>query len=70
LIVEYSEHLDKEKWEKKQNIFVKKINKGECFCLKNYVAHRFYSATSGVCEFIEVSTYHDEKDSYRIIKSK
>lgn len=29
------------------------------------VRHRFTSARSSVCRFIEASTHHDEKDSYR-----
>lgn len=68
LILEYSDNLNKEWWMLDD---VPKIilNKGQSFTLEPFIAHRFTSATSEPCDFIEISTHHDDTDSYRIIES-
>ena len=47
---------------------VKVLRPGDSFTLNTGVAHRFTSNTSEACDFIEISTHHDDADSYRILK--
>lgn len=69
LVIEYSTLTDKESWIK--NKFDKIIlSEGESLTIEPMTAHRFYSALSSSCDFIECSTYHNDNDSYRIIESK
>ena len=67
LLLEYSNNLDKEFWEEKF-AHRKVLKKGDCFTLETLVAHRFTSNTSYPCDFIEISTHHEDSDSYRIIQ--
>jgi mannose-6-phosphate isomerase-like protein (cupin superfamily) len=48
------------------NIFLKK---GQSFTINPMTAHRFTANTNEPCDFIEISTHHDDDDSYRIIES-
>jgi mannose-6-phosphate isomerase-like protein (cupin superfamily) len=68
LSLEYSRHLNKDVWDSKivNNIILKK---GESFTIEPRIAHRFTSNTNFPCDFIEISTHHDDNDSYRIIES-
>ena len=68
LILEYSDSLDKQDWES-YYILTKHLQKGDSFTIEPLVAHRFRSATNSSCDFIEISTHHDDSDSYRIIES-
>ena len=70
LIIEYSDTLIKDKWEKMEDIKICQLNKGEAFTIDRNIAHRFYTANDSSCDFIEISTHHDENESYRIIQSK
>lgn len=69
LILEYATHTDLEKWNNMTDIQIKLLQKGESFTIDQNISHRFYSATPCSCDFIEISTHHDENDSYRIINS-
>lgn len=69
LELEYSDTLDLDFW--KSNKATKIVLKeGEAFTLEPLVAHRFRTNTDEICAFMEISTNHDEEDSYRIIESK
>jgi D-lyxose ketol-isomerase len=46
-----------------------RLHPGEQVRLRPYTIHRFRSLTD-VSVFLEVSTYHDDNDSYRIEKSR
>ena len=67
LLLEYSNNIDKEFWEEK---FARQkvLKKGDSFTLDTMIAHRFTSNTNYPCDFIEISTHHEDSDSYRIIK--
>lgn len=69
LILEYSDSLNKLDWENMIKINMQYLSKGDCFTLDPMTAHRFYSAGSSSCDFIEISSHHDDDDSYRIIES-
>jgi mannose-6-phosphate isomerase-like protein (cupin superfamily) len=68
LALQYSTNLNKEVWDTGivDNII---LRKGDSFTLEPYTAHRFTSNTNFPCDFIEISTHHDDSDSYRIIES-
>lgn len=68
LSIQYSNNLELNYWlEKKyENIILKK---GDSFTLEPLTAHRFTSNTNYPCDFIEISTFHEDSDSYRIIDS-
>lgn len=68
LKLQYDSHFIRSFWEKNM---VKEIvlKKGESFTLEPLIAHRFTSNNNYPCDFIEVSTHHDDNDSYRIITS-
>lgn len=68
LILQYSETMDLERW---NNGLVDSVvlHVGDSFTLEPYIIHRFSSGTKDICEFIEISTYHDDLDSYRLIES-
>jgi len=69
LLLHYSYVLDLEYWQRHDADFEVKILKtGDYFTLNTGVAHRFTSNTSQPCDFIEISTHHDDEDSYRILK--
>lgn len=69
LVLEYSSSLDVNTWNnhKFDKIF---LSKGDSFTIEPLVAHRFYCSKNEPCDFVEFSTHHDDKDSYRIIESK
>jgi mannose-6-phosphate isomerase-like protein (cupin superfamily) len=64
----YSQNMDYDVWS--LNLVDQIILKqGETFTLEPYTVHRFTSNLETPCEFIEISTHHDDEDSYRIIES-
>ena len=68
LRLEYSTDLSLDFWEStivKPTIVLKK---GDSFTLDTLTAHRFTSNTNYPCDFIEISTHHEDSDSYRIIQ--
>lgn len=69
LIIEYSKSLDKANWDNMININTILLSKGESFTIEPLIAHRFYSGSKSSCDFIEISTHHDDDDSFRIIES-
>lgn len=70
LSIEISSILDKDSWLNNSS-FINKIvlNRGESLTIEPLVAHRFTSATNYPCDFMEISTHHEDSDSYRIIDS-
>lgn len=68
LIIEYSSNLNLDFWETDQYNKVI-LHAGEAYTLEPYIAHRFYANGSIPCDFIEISTHHDDNDSFRIIPS-
>jgi len=68
LRLEYSTDLSLDLWKSTIVKPTKMLKKGDSFTLETLVAHRFTSNTSYPCDFIEVSTHHEDSDSYRIIK--
>lgn len=70
LSIEISTSLDSDSWMNGSYTISKLIlNKGQSLTINPLIAHRFRSATDYACDFIEISTYHDDQDSYRIIDS-
>lgn len=68
LILTYSKNMDIDLMY--LNVLDKIILKeGECFTIEPYTLHRFSSNTSTPCDFIEISTHHDDNDSYRLIEA-
>jgi mannose-6-phosphate isomerase-like protein (cupin superfamily) len=45
------------------------LKEGESFTIEPYTLHRFSSNLSIPCDFIEISTHHDDEDSYRLIEA-
>lgn len=69
LILEYAYHTDLTKWNNMIDIQTILLQKGDSFTIDRNVSHRFYSGLPYSCDFIEISTHHDDNDSYRIIHS-
>ena len=46
------------------------LEKGDSFTIEPNTPHRFYTTTSYACDFIEISSHHDDNDSYRVIESQ
>jgi len=71
LKLEYSTILEKEMWENSSSVMAKTIvlKKGQSFTLEPMTAHRFTSNCDYSCDFIEISTFHEDSDSYRIIEA-
>jgi mannose-6-phosphate isomerase-like protein (cupin superfamily) len=68
LKLHYSSSLDLDEW--KNNSFSEIVlEKGQSYTIDPFIAHRFSSALAYSCDFIEISTHHEETDSYRIIHS-
>lgn len=68
LELQYSNILDKNFWKQKlYNTII--LNKNDAFTISPYIAHRFLARNDKSCDFIEISTHHDNSDSYRIIES-
>ena len=42
------------------------LSKGDCLTIEPYVLHSFTTATSEPCDFVEISTFHDDSDSHRV----
>jgi mannose-6-phosphate isomerase-like protein (cupin superfamily) len=42
------------------------LTKGDSFTIRPHTIHTFTSNTSSPCDFIEVSTFHEDSDSIRI----
>lgn len=70
LILEYADHIDENKWNNLVDVKIKFLEKGDSFTIDRNIAHRFYTGSSHACDFIEISTHHDDSDSYRIINSQ
>ena len=68
LKLEYSIDLSLDLWKSTIVKPTRVLKKGDSFTLDTMIAHRFTSNTSYPCDFIEFSTYHEDSDSYRIIK--
>jgi mannose-6-phosphate isomerase-like protein (cupin superfamily) len=68
LKLQFSKELDLEIWEKSLVAEII-IPKGCSFVLEPMTAHRFVSNLNYPCDFIEISTHHDDLDSYRLIES-
>ena len=68
LKLQYSTILDIEYWNT-ESIDMIVLKEGDSITLEPMVAHRFTSNLSVPCDFIEISTHHDDNDSYRIIES-
>jgi mannose-6-phosphate isomerase-like protein (cupin superfamily) len=68
LILYYSNNIDENIWSSgTYNKII--LKKGESFTIEPYTVHRFSSNINKPCHFIEVSTHHDDNDSYRITPS-
>jgi mannose-6-phosphate isomerase-like protein (cupin superfamily) len=68
LKLQFSKELDLEIWEKSLVAEII-IPKGCSFVLEPMTAHRLVSNLNYPCDFIEISTHHDDLDSYRLIES-
>lgn len=65
LKLEYCESIDPENWSNHlYNTVI--LKKGEYFTLDVLTTHKFTSNTTYPCDFIEISTHHDDNDSYRL----
>jgi mannose-6-phosphate isomerase-like protein (cupin superfamily) len=72
LKLQYSTSLDKEEWKTNpEEHLVKSIilEKGQSFTINPMTAHRFTAQSHYPCDFIEISTFHEDSDSYRIIEA-
>jgi mannose-6-phosphate isomerase-like protein (cupin superfamily) len=69
LLLEFSKSLSKNDWLENNNIQKIILKKGDSFTIEPLIAHRFLSANKSSCDFIEISTHHDDEDSYRLIES-
>ena len=68
LLLSYSSSLDKADW-LSGNTENKILKVGDHITIEPYIAHRFSSTLEIPCDFVEISTHHDDNDSYRIIES-
>jgi len=68
LYIQYSNSLELDDWlhEKYEQLV---LRQGESLTLESLTAHRFTSNTNYACDFIEISTFHEDSDSYRIIEA-
>ena len=65
LKLEYCTNTDPLSWkEEKYNTII--LKKGQSFTLETLTTHRFTSNADYACDFIEISTYHDDDYSYRL----
>ena len=46
------------------------LEAGDTYDIEPLTTHRFRTATSKSCSFMEFSTHHDDEDSYRLIESR
>jgi N-acetylneuraminate synthase len=69
LLLQHSIKLDRDVWES-DTLDTIVLKKGESFTIEPRIAHRFTSNTNYPCDFIEISTHHNDEDSYRIIESQ
>ena len=49
--------------------YIKTINEGEVFVLDRLIPHRLIPK-GGDVKFVEVSTFHEDSDSYRVYRQK
>jgi len=57
------------RWDTLYGQFKTKIlTKGDALTIDPYTIHTFTSNTSSPCDFIEVSTFHEDSDSHRICR--
>ena len=42
------------------------LKNGESLTIEPYILHTFTSNTSGPCDFMEISTFHEDSDSIRV----
>mgnify|MGYP003333626708 CR=1 FL=1 len=68
LVLQYSTNLSLDQWNNYEYDTIL-LKKGDSFTLEPMTAHRFTSGSNFSCDFIEISTHHDDNDSYRIIES-
>lgn len=69
LSVEYSNSLDINNWQNMIGILTTTLLPGQSITIDRNIAHRFYTKNNLPCTFLEISTHHDEQDSYRLIES-
>jgi mannose-6-phosphate isomerase-like protein (cupin superfamily) len=69
LLIEYSDHTDLYSWQNMLGIKTILLEKGDSFTIEPNTPHRFYTTASYACDFIEISSHHNDNDSYRIIES-
>ena len=55
-------------WVHKADIKSVILTRGDNINISPYVPHKFTSNKHYACDFIEFSTFHEDSDSYRIIK--
>ena len=48
--------------------FTKTVNEGEVFVLDRLIPHRLIANKSGGVKFVEISTFHEDSDSYRLYR--
>ena len=46
------------------------ITRGQSVTIDTMTPHRFTSALDYACDFIEISTHHEDDDSYRLVLAK
>lgn len=66
LLLEYLENTSLNEWESGKKDLI--LKEGDGFTIGTLVLHRFTSNTSAPCDFIEISTHHEDSDSYRLKK--
>lgn len=69
LTIEYSNNLDINNWNNMTNINTITLHSRQSITIDTNIAHRFYTQNNLPCTFLEISTNHDEQDSYRLIES-
>jgi len=60
------EHTFPEKSDLYYEFNTKVLKKGASLTIEPYVLHTFTANNSQPCDFIEVSTFHEDSDSYRV----
>ena len=60
------QHTFTDKTDLYYNFKTKVLKKGDNLTIEPYILHTFTANTSEPCDFIEVSTFHEDSDSHRI----
>jgi len=68
LILKYSKNMNKDIWDL-DLVDTIVLKKGDSFTLEPKTVHRFSSNLDTPCDFIEISSHHEDSDSYRIVES-